>query len=161
MKIYKTNQEVKKDIKNGVLRIEDDVEFECNVDIEANINAEHIHAAGNIKARDINAWDINARDINAVNINARDINAVDINARDINARDINAWDIKARDISYRAFCDVYYDIKCRSIEGKREPHNEPICLEGQIMYIKELKAEIGKKVKIKLDTNQIVEGEII
>jgi hypothetical protein len=107
MKIYKTNEDVIKDIKNGVLAIEGDVTFECSISISASI----IVTAGNINARDINAWDINAwditaRDITAWNINAGDINAGDINAGDINAGnitagDINAWDITARNINAR------------------------------------------------------------
>ena len=59
MKIYKTQSEVEADIKNGVLAIEGDVKFECNISIEASI----IVTNGNITAWDINARDINARDI--------------------------------------------------------------------------------------------------
>lgn len=44
MKIYKTNEEVKADIKDGVLKIVGDVKFECDVDIDANINAHNINA---------------------------------------------------------------------------------------------------------------------
>ena len=54
MKIYKTNEDVIKDIKNGVLAIEGDVTFECSILISASI----IVNAGDITARDINAWDI-------------------------------------------------------------------------------------------------------
>ncbi len=67
MKIYKTQSEVEKDIKNGVLVIDDDVTFECSISIDASIDA----------------CDINACDINAYNIKAGDINAYDINAGDI------------------------------------------------------------------------------
>ena len=67
MKIYKTQKEVEKDIKDGVLIINDDVKFECSISIKASINARDINA------RNINAWNINARDINAWNINAEDI----------------------------------------------------------------------------------------
>ena len=52
MKVYKTQAQVKKDIKNGVLAIGGDVRFECSINIEASINA------WNINARDINAWNI-------------------------------------------------------------------------------------------------------
>ena len=153
MKIYKIQKQVEEDIKNGVLAIDDDVEFECDISIEASINAR------DIKARDINAWDIKARNINAGNINARDINAGDINAWDIKAgninawnikaRDINAWDIKARnikarDISYHAFCCAYQSIKCNSIQGRRENHHEPICLDGKI----EIKSENPEEIVI-------------
>jgi hypothetical protein len=118
MKIYKTQQEVEKDIKNSVLLIERDVKFECSISIEASIKVIN----GNINARDIKARDIKAR-----NIKARDINALDINAWNI-----NAWNIDARNILYYAFCSVYQSIKCKSIKAKREVHSEPVCLDGKL-----------------------------
>ena len=103
MKIYKTQSEVEKDVKNGVLEIQGDVKFECNISIEASIRV----IAGNI-----NAWDINARDINAW--------------------DINALNIAAGDILYYAFCCVYQGIKCLSVKARRTPAQPPICLEGKL-----------------------------
>ena len=149
VKIYKSQSEVEKDIKNGVLAIEGDVKFECSISISASI----IVTAGNITARDINAWDINAW-----NINASDINAGDITAGDINAWDINAGDINAADISYYAFCCVYNSIKCLSIKAKRAKHQEPICLDGRLEYKNE---KVDKIVKIKISGGQIIEGEIV
>jgi len=136
MKVYKTQSEVEKDIKDGVLTIEDDVKFECSISIDASIKV----ISGNINAVDINAWDINA-----LNINAWDINALNINARNINARNINAVNINARDILYYAFCCVYKGIKCLSIKAKREKFQEPICLEEKL----EIKTE--EKVELTLD----------
>jgi len=135
MKIYKTQAEVEQDIKNGILDIEGDVEFRCSISISAVIKV-----AGNINARDINAWDINAGDINAWYITARDINARDITARDINARDI----------LYHAFCCVYRSIKCLSIKAKRNIYHEPICLEGKIEYKEQEKSLIGEEVEVKV-----------
>ena len=63
MKIYKTQSEVEKDIKAGVLTVNEDVRFECSISIEAKIIVQ-----GDINARDINAWDIDAGNINARNI---------------------------------------------------------------------------------------------
>ena len=150
MKIYKTQSEVEKDIKNGVLAIEGDVRFECSISISASI----VVTDGNITARDItalniNAWDIDAGDIDAGNINAGNINAWDIDAGNITAGNINAWninaeDINARNILYYAFCCVYQSIKCLSIKAKREIHQEPICLEGEV-EIK--KTELDDKTK--------------
>ena len=129
MKIYKTQSEVEKDIKNGVLAIEGDVRFECSISISANIVV-----IGNINAGNINAWNITAGDIDAGNITAGNINAWNINAEDINARNI----------LYYAFCCVYQSIKCLSIKAKREIHQEPICLEGEV-EIK--KTELDDKTK--------------
>jgi hypothetical protein len=116
MRTYKTQAEVEKDIKDGVLTIEGDVRFECSISIGASI----VVRAGNITARDINAEDINAGDINACGINARDINACGINAwnitaRDINACGINAWNIKAGDIN--AWNITAGDINARDINA--------------------------------------------
>ena len=163
MKIYKTQKEVDRDIKDGNLIINGDVKFECSISIEASIDAGNINAgninAGNINAGNIDAWNIDAEDINAGNIDAwnidaEDINAGNINAGNIDAEDINAWNIDAgninarninagnidarnidaEDISYCAFCCVYNSIKCVSIKAKREKHQEPICLEGKLTY---------------------------
>jgi len=139
MKIYKTNEDVIKDIKNGVLAIEGDVIFECSISIPASI----IVTAGNI-----NAWNINA-----LNITALDIKAWNITAWDITARNINAGDIL-----YYAFCCVYQNIKCLSIKAKRTPSKEPICLEGKLeikedekveeLTLSEVCKQLGKNVKI-------------
>ena len=107
MKVYKTQAQVEKDIKNGVLAIDGDVKFECSINIEASINAR------NITARDITAWDITARNINARNITASDINA--------------------GDILYYAVCFAYQNIKCLSIKSKREV-SKHFCLDGEITF---------------------------
>src|SRR3990167_775080 len=117
MKIYKTQKEVEKDIKNGMLVVNESVDFKCSINIDASLKI-----AGDINAWSIDAWDINARDINASDINAGDINAGDINARDINARDI----------TYYAFCCVYNSIKCFSIRGTREKCAKPLVIDGEI-----------------------------
>ena len=163
MKVYHTQEEVEKDIKDEVLVIKGDVKFECAISISAsiqvtrgNINAQDINArdiiAWNINARDINAGNINAGDINAGNINAGDINARDINAWNINARDINARDINAGDISYYAFCCVYRSIGCFSIKAHREKHQEPLCLDGKLEIKQRRETSLsGKKVSVELD----------
>ena len=58
MKVYKTQSEVEKDIKDNVLVVDEDVKFECSISIEASLKI----------AGDINAWNITARNINAWNI---------------------------------------------------------------------------------------------
>jgi len=177
MKIYKTQEEVEKDIKNGVLAIEGDVKFECSISIEAkiivsagNISAWNISAwnisAWNISAGDISAGNISAGDISAWNISAGDISAGNISARDISARNISAWNISAwnisaGDISYYAFCVSYNSIRCVSIKARRDNHQEPVCLDGKLEIIPKEKPETGKKVKIRVADGHIIEGEII
>src|SRR3990167_6452080 len=151
MKIYKTQNEVERDIKDNVLALDESVEFQCSINIKAslqiegNINARNINAkdinAWDISAKDINAWDINAGDISAKDINAWDISAWNINARNINASNINAGDINAKDINasyilYYAFCVVYNSIKCISIKGRKVGYAKPIALDGKIEFKK-------------------------
>jgi len=153
MKIYKTQQEVERDIKNGVLAIEGDVRFECSITISASIKVTNGGiTAGDITARDINAGNIYAGDITAGDITARDINAGNIYAGDINARNIDAWDIL-----YYAFCCVYKSIKCVSIKAKRDSHHEPICLEGSLEIKKKEEGLSGKKVSVELDKQILIE----
>ena len=158
MKIYKTQQEVERDIKDGALVIEGDVRFECSISINASIMIEAGDiTAWNITAWNITAWNINARNITAWNITAWNINAWNINAWNINARNITAGDITAGDITagnilYYAFCCVYLSIKCFSIKAKRNIHKEPICLDGELeIKQKEEPSLSGKKVSVELD----------
>jgi len=149
MKVYKTQAQVEKDIKNGVLAIDGDVKFECSINIEASINAEDINA------RDITAWNITARDITA-----SDITASDINARDITAWNINARNINAEDILYYAVCFAYQNIKCLSIKSKREV-SKHFCLDGEITFKSdnsEKKQElIDKAEELKIKADELLE----
>jgi len=141
MKIYKTQEEFNREVKDGVFRVDGDVTFEFNLDTPANINARNINAwninAWNIDSVNINAWNIDAWDINAWNIDARDIDARDIDARDINAWNIdsvniNARNINARDINYYAYCIVYDSITCKSYKSRRENALPLTVLDGKV-----------------------------
>ena len=121
MKIYKTQEEFNREVKDGVFRVDGDVTFEFNLDTPANINARYI-----------NAWNIDARDIDARDINAWNINAWDINARNINAWNINAENINARDINYYAYCIVYDSITCKSYKSRRENALPLTVLDGKV-----------------------------
>ena len=85
-----------------------------------NIDARHIEASNIDSVGNIDALNINANDIKANDIRASDINANNINANDITARDINSWNINARNIDYHAVCFAYNNIRCKSIEGRKE-----------------------------------------
>ena len=74
---------------------------------------------GDINAGNIIAKNIDAYNINALNIKAGDIDAVNIKVNNIDCGNIEAINIKALDINYFAVCFAYYNIKCRSIKGKR------------------------------------------
>ena len=130
MKIYKTQQGVEKDIKDGVLAIKGDVKFECSISIEASI----VVTNGDINARNINAWDINARDI-------------------------TAWNINAGDILYYAFCCMYKSIKCLSIKAKREVHQEPICLDGKLEIKDKLDDKTQEAMKVLKDAGYMIVKE--
>ena len=117
------------------------VKFNFDFLVRSNIEAYNINAgniiAHNINANDINALnvvadDINARDITARNIIAHNISAEDIWGRDIYAEDITAQNIKADDISYYALCFAYNNIKCKTIEGRRNRHKHFV-LDGELV----------------------------
>jgi len=138
MKTYKTQKEVEKDIVDDVLKINEDVTFECNIDIDASINAY------NINAYNINAYNINAYNINAWGINAYNINAYNIDAHNIDAHNINAWDIE-----YHAFCIAYETLKVKTIKGRRT-NSFHKCLDNEIGYKKDTKTISidGKDIEI-------------
>jgi hypothetical protein len=146
MKIYKTQSEVEKDIKNGLLVIEGDVKFECSINIDASI----VVTAGDLTARDITAgdisvknitawnltaWNISAGDISVKNLTAGDISAGDISVRNITARDITVRNISAEDISFYAICFAYSKFVCKSIKGRRD-NSKYGCLDGEVEIIK-------------------------
>ena len=58
MRIYKTQEEVNADVKDGMLVVDEDVRFEFSLKIEASLKIK-----GDISAGDISAWDISARNI--------------------------------------------------------------------------------------------------
>ncbi|NCD07722.1 MAG: hypothetical protein EOL97_16560 [Spirochaetia bacterium] len=126
MKIYKTKEQIEKDIIDNQLTINDDVRFECDFDFP---NCD-------IHARDIDASNIDAYDIDASDIDANNIDALNINADDIRAWNIKARDIDADDINYYAVCFAYQNIKCKSIIGRRE-NSKHFCLDGEIEIISE------------------------
>ena len=118
MKTYNTIEEVKADIKDGVLAVNESVTFNFSLTIEANLKI---------------AGDINAGDINAMNIDAGDIDAGDINAMNIDAGDINARDINAGDIQFYAVAFAYTSFACKSIMSRREP-SKFFCLDSEVKF---------------------------
>lgn len=54
---------------------------------------------------------------------------------DFNSRNFTGWNFIGGDISYYAFFNCYGGIKCKSIKGRREPHSEPVCLDGELEII--------------------------
>ena len=161
MHIYQTQKDIEKDIKDGVLTIDEDVKFKCSFKIEAELKvAGDITAwnidAWNITARDITARDIDARNIIARNIDARNIDAWNIIALNIDAWNIDAWNIIARniiarniiarniiarniialnidagDISFWACVFAEESFKCRSIVGRRNK-SKYFCLDSEV-----------------------------
>ena len=124
MKIYKTQEEVTDDITHGVLAIDGDVRFECNISIKASIV------------------------VTDGDLNCRDLNCLGLTCRDLNCRDLNCLNLKCRDLSYYALCLAYYSIKCTSYKARREVHQEPICLDGELTIGK--KEDDATKEAIKL-----------
>ena len=164
MKTYNNIEEVKADIVDRVLKVDDDIEIAFDgFDIDANLICENIYSKDgkrNINAGDINAWNINAGDINAGNINAGNINAGDINAGDINAGNINAWNINAGEISYQAVCFAYQNITCNNIKGRRD-NSKHFCLDGEITIKSKEDEEVEKAIKLLEEKGRLKDGKIL
>ena len=154
MRVFKDNEELKKEIKDGVIKINDDIFCNFDINVDADIDAGNIKA-GNIKAYNIKAYNIEAYNIDTNNIDARNIDAYNIEAwnidagnieagnieaNNIKACNIEAYNIKANDISYYGFCISYKSIKCTSISGRRV-NGFHKCLDGELI-IKESKKVI-------------------
>ena len=127
----------------------------------------------NFTGRNFTGWNFTGRDFTGGNFTGgnfigRKFTGGNFTGGNFTGRNFTGWDFIGRDfigrnftgkkVSYWAFFNCYESIKCTSIEGRREPHAEPVCLEGKLEIISESK---GKKVKIKLSNDQIVEGEIV
>ena len=105
---------------------EDDVEFLCDIEVEANIGAY------DIKARNIDTNDIIANDIRVCKIETFNIYAKNINAFNIKAHNIMANNINANDISYYAVCVSHNYIFCNSIKG-RHRNSKHFVLDGELI----------------------------
>ena len=112
--------------KVNTYMFEDDVEFLCNINVEANI------IAWDINAKDILAWNVFADDITAKEICVRNINAWCINADNITADNIKAEEIIAHNIIYYAICVAYNNIECNSINGRRA-NAKHFVLDGELI----------------------------
>jgi len=199
MKIYKTQEEVNADIKRGVLAIEGDVRFECDISIKASI----VVTKGNLTCRDLTCWDLTCRNLDCWNLTCGDLTCGDLTCWDLTCRNLDCWDIdclnitcwdikcenlncgdikcgdltcgdlkcwnltcrdltcrdinclnltclnlKCRDLSYFALCFAYQSIKCTSYKARREVHQKPICLDGELTIVK--KEDDATKEAIKL-----------
>ena len=67
MKIYKTQQELEADIKDGLLKVDDDVKIECNININASIIC----------------WNLDCMNLNCGNLDCRDLNCMDLDCRNL------------------------------------------------------------------------------
>jgi len=118
----------------------------------------------NFNGGDFNGWNFNGWNFNGWNFNGGNFTGWDFNGRNFNGWDFNGgnftgWNFTGKKVSYHAFFNCYGSIKCESIERKREPHAEPVALDGTIEIIPEISQ--GKIVKIKVADGQIITGEIV
>ena len=67
MKIYKTQAEVESDIKDGLLKVNDDIKIECNININASIICWNLYC-----------WDLDCGNLNCEDLNCRDLNCEDL-----------------------------------------------------------------------------------
>ena len=122
MKIYKTQEEVNADIKDGVLVIDGDVRFECDISIKASI----VVTKGNL-----NCWNLKCFDLTCW-----DLKCFDLTCWDLNCENLTCGNLKCRDLTYYALCIAYQSITCTSYKARREVHQKPICLDGELTISK-------------------------
>ena len=113
-----------------------------------------------------NGWDFNGRnfngnDFNGGNFNGNDFNGWDFNGWDFNGKNFNGWDFNGKKVSYYAFFNCYGSIKCESIEGRKDPHAEPVCLDGEIEFIKTEDKEVLKAIKLLDKKGKLKDGKIL
>jgi hypothetical protein len=120
MKIYKTQAEVESDIKDRILRVNDNVKIECNISINA------IIICRNLNCRNLNCWDFNCRNLNCWNLNCMDLNCKDLDCRDLNCENLNC-----RNLSYYAVAFAYESFKCKSVKGRRN-NSKHFCLDSEV-----------------------------
>lgn len=121
----------------GNLILEKDTLFPESIVVEGSIIGKD-GVRYNLKVNgNIDCWDINCR-----NINCGDIDCWDINCGDIDCLNINCWDIDCKGkINYYAVCFAYYNIKCKSIQGRRQ-NSRHFVLDGKLIV--DGKEKIGK-----------------
>jgi hypothetical protein len=111
MKIYNTQSEVEADIKDGVLKIDDDVKIECDVNIRASIICQNL-----------NCWDLNCEDLDCG----------DLNCQNLNCWDLNCQNLDCGDLDYYAIAVAYYKSKCESVKGRRS-NSKHFCLDSEVI----------------------------
>ena len=110
MRIYKTQQEVESDIKDGLLRVNDNVKIECNISINASIIC----------------WNLDCMNLNCGNLNCGNLNCWDLDCGNLNCRDLNCWDLR-----YYAVAFAYESFKCKSVVGRRD-NSKHFCLDSEV-----------------------------
>ena len=164
MRIYNNQEEVEKDLVNWVLKVDDDITFNFDLEMNIDILAKNIYGCkincNNIKAENIQSGDIYVinihvinmiiADIEADNIKAKSINAVSIITKNIHSYNIHCYEIKADNvyaydiianridaynINYYAVCIAYETFKYKNIKGRRQENSKHICLDWEIEII--------------------------
>ncbi|MFA5152551.1 MAG: hypothetical protein WC554_08340, partial [Clostridia bacterium] len=79
---------------------------------------------GNFNGGNFNGWNFNGR-----NFNGGNFTGWNFNGRNFNGGNFTGWNFNGKKVSYYAFFNCYKGIKCESIEGRRTPHAEPVCLD--------------------------------
>ena len=84
-----------------------------------------------------NGWNFNGGNFNGENFNGGNFNGENFNGENFNGWDFNGGSFNGKKVSYYAFFNCYGSIKCTSIEGRRDPHAEPVCLDGELEIVPE------------------------
>jgi hypothetical protein len=108
-------------IIKGNLIMKEDMTFEEDLKVKGNI-----FGKDGIRFNLIIKGDLNCLDLNCENLNCLDLNCGNLNCLDLNCGNC----------SYYAVAFAYYNIKCKSIKGRRE-NSKHFVLDGKIEIIED------------------------
>jgi len=147
MKIIKNSKELAKLVdKNKDLFLRDE-----DVRIEYQFTREElrdVYCNDLYLENDTTRFDFNGGNFNGWNFNGWNFTGWNFNGWNFTGRNFTGWNFNGKKVSYYAFFNCYESIKCESIEGRRTPHSEPVCLDGKLEIINptsEKKTELLKK----------------
>ena len=112
------------------------IEYQTEKDEIRNVECRDLFLMNDDEKFDFNGNNFDGNNFDGFNFNGNNFNGFNFNGNNFNGNNFNGYDFNGKKVSYHAFFNCYGSIKCESIEGRRESHAEPVCLDGEIEIIK-------------------------
>jgi len=91
---------------------------------------------GNLDCWNLNCWNLNCCDLDCYDLDCMNLNCCDLDCGDLNCMNLDCKE----NVSYYAVCFAYNNIKCKSIEGRRD-NSKHFVLDGEIIIDNEEESE--------------------